>query len=356
MTQPFFTIGVPTYNRHDMLRETLNSILDQGFTDFEVIVGNDYTDEVLTGEMLGIADPRIRFVNYPHNLREVGNMNALLEMASGRYFTWLFDDDLYEPDFLRTAHDCLVKTDFPPALFPSFRMMKVQERFQPQKITCSTITELTGREFLRRYSANRPEIGSTCGMFDTSALRAKVGGVEELCSSAIGIYCEYLFLVKCALLGRIVYIDAPFYVYRRHADSWSETNLELETHLAAGRELIQRSGEVLRNPALVDDYSVNLQKICYIHIITFAYKAARVEFARSKFGVGTAYRAIARHWVEFLDTGKRYIDLGGTAGLLNSFSYFRTLLHCQYLIIRLLVHFHTMSRSQVITDTELQSK
>lgn len=341
---PFFTIGVPTYNRHDLLRETLNSVLSQGFTDFEIIVGNDYQAEVLTGAMLGISDPRIRFVNHPVNLREVGNMNALLEMATGRYFTWLFDDDLYEPDFLQTGHDCLVKTGFPPALFPSFRMMKVGEQFQPRKVSYGTMLELTGREFLHRYSDSRPEIGSTCGVFDTDSLRNKVGGVEELCASSIGIYCEYLFLVKCALLDRIVYIDAPFYVYRRHADSWSETNLELETHLVAGRELIRRSGKVLRDPTLMEDLSVNLQKICNIHIITFAYKAARIEFARSKFGVNTLYRAISRHWHEFLSTRKQYIDQGGDAGLLSSFSFFRTLLHCQYLILRLLIHFQTMNR------------
>lgn len=344
MAQPFFTIGVPTYNRHDLLRETLNSILSQGFTDFEVIVGNDYTEEVLTGEMLGISDPRIRVVNHPRNLREVGNMNALLEMATGRYFTWLFDDDLYEPDFLQTAHDCLVQAGLPPAFFSSFRMMKVGEKFQPRKVSSSTMLELDGREFLQRYSASRPEIASTYGLFDTVALRSIVGGLEELSASAIGLYSEFLFLLKCALLGRIIYIDAPFYVFRRHADSYSETNLDLENHLVAGRELILRSGEVLRHPTLVEDYAANLMKICKIHIITFAYKTARIEFARSKFAVGTVYRALSRHWKESLDTRKRYIDQGGAAGLPSSLSFLRTSLHCQYLIIRLLVHFHTMSR------------
>lgn len=294
--------------------------------------------------MLGIFDPRIRIVNYPGNLREVGNMNALLGMATGRYFTWLFDDDLYEPDFLQTAHDCLVRTGFPPALFPSFRMMKVSEKFHPRKVNYDTAIEFTGREFLHRYSATQPEIGSTCGLFDTDALKSVVGGVEELCTSAIGVYCEYLFLVRCALLGRIIYIDAPFYVYRRHADSWSETNLELETHLNAGRELIRRSGEVLRHPALVEDFSVNLRKICTIHIITFAYKAARIEFARSGFGVGTMYRAFSRHRNEYIDTRKRYIDQGGAVGLKSSLLFYRTLLHSQYLMLRLLLHFKAKSR------------
>jgi hypothetical protein len=223
-------------------------------------------------------------------------------------------------------------------------MLKVGEKFQPRKVKNTVAIELTGREVLSRYSAGRLEIGSTCGLFDTAALRNIVGGVEELCASAIGVYCEYLFLVKCALLGRIVYIDAPFYVYRRHDDSWSETNLELKTHLVAGRELIRRAGEVLHHPTLVEDYAANLMKICTIHIITFAYKAARIEFSRSGFGVATLYRALSRHWKEFKDTRQQYMDQGGAAGLLNSFTFFKTLLHCQYLIIRLVAHFHAMNR------------
>ena len=275
MPQPFFTIGITTYNRHDLLRETLQSVITQSYDNFEIIIGNDYQAEVLTTELLGIFDLRVRIVNYPHNLREVGNMNALLEMATGRYFTWLFDDDLYEPDFLQTSHDCLVKTGFPPALFPSFRMMKVHELFQPRKLAVGNIFEFTGREFLQWYSADRPQIASTFGLFDTEKIRGTVGNVESLSPSVIGLYSEFHYLVKCALLDRIVYIDAPYYVFRRHAESYSESNLDLENHLIAGRELIRRSGEVLRHPTLVEDFSVNLQKICLIHITTFAYKTAR---------------------------------------------------------------------------------
>jgi glycosyltransferase involved in cell wall biosynthesis len=342
--QPFFTIGVPTYNRHDLLRETLDSILAQGFTDFEVIVGNDYTAEVLTCGMLGITDPRIRIVNHPRNLREVGNMNALIEMASGRYVTLLFDDDLYEPDFLQTGHDYLVKTGFPPVLFPSSRTMKVAEKFQPRKLHVENSVEFTGREFLRWYSPDKPQVASTFGLFDTSTLKNIVGRYEDLSPSVIGNYNDEYFLFKCALFDRIIFIDAPFYVFRRHAGSFSETDLDLENHLIAGREFIQRTGKVLRHPSLVEDFAANLMMISKIHIIRFAYKVARIEFARSKFGVGTLYRTFSRHWNEFLDTRKRYLDQVGDTGFLISFSFFRTLLYCQYLIVRLMLHSHAMGR------------
>jgi glycosyltransferase involved in cell wall biosynthesis len=337
--QPFVTIGIPTFNRHDLLREALNSVLAQSFTDFEIIVGNDYTAEILTCDMIGISDSRVRIVNYPENLKEVGNMNALLELATGRYFTWLFDDDLYEPGFLKTAHNCLERTGFPPAFFSSFRMLKVAEKFLPHKLQCDTMIELTGREFLSWYSANRPQIGSTCGLFDTVALKNIVGGVEDLCGAVIGIYCEYLFLVKCALLGRIVYIDAPYYVFRRHADSASESNQDLENHLVAGQELVRRSGEVLRHPTLVDDYSANLMKICKIHIITFAYVSSRFEFARKKFGVGTIYRALSQHWKESSRTRQLYASQVGDTGFRSKLTFLKLNTFCCYLIVRLLAHF-----------------
>lgn len=322
-----------------MLKDALASVIAQSFTDFEIIVGNDYTDETLTCEILGIADPRIRIVNHPRNLREVGNMNALLGLASGRYFTWLFDDDLYEPDYLQTAYECLLKTSFPPAFFSSFRMLKPAEKYQPNILQQSAMIEFTGRDFLRWYSARRPQIGSTCGLFDTVALRNDVDAVEELCASAIGIYCEYLFLVKCALLGRIVYIDAPFYVYRRHADSASESNVDLENHLLAGQGLVRRCGEVLRHPALVDDYSANLMNFCIIHIITFAYVTSRFEYAQNQFGVGTIRRALSRHWKESLRTRTLYVDQGGDTGFRTRFAFLKVNIFCWYLIVRHLAHY-----------------
>jgi glycosyltransferase involved in cell wall biosynthesis len=322
-----------------MLKDALASVLTQSYTDFEVIVGNDYTAERLTCDMLGISDSRVRIVNHPENLKEVGNMNALLGLATGRYFTWLFDDDLYEPDFLQTAHDCLMKSGFPPALFSSFRMLKPAEKYHPEILQHNSMIEFTGRDFLRWYSARRPKIASTCGFFDAAALKKVVGGVEDLCGAAIGIYCEYLFLVRCALLGRIVYIDAPYYVFRRHADSASECNVDLENHLLAGQELVRRCGDVLRHPALAGDYSANLMKICTIHVITFVYLTSRFEFTQNKFEAGALYRALSRHLHESLRTRRLYIREGGDNGLRPRIEFFKVIVFCWYLLVRHFVHF-----------------
>ena len=335
--QPFLTIGITTYNRHDLLRDTLNSVLSQGFTDFNIIVGNDYQAEVLTCEMLEMSDPRIRIINYPRNLGEVGNMNALLEMASGRYFTWLFDDDLYEPNFLQTAYDCLTKTGYPPAFFSSFRKVAGNEQFRPQTPHYKTMTEFTGREFLRWFSPSRPQLYPTYGLFDTDILKCRLGGFDKLCNSAIGLYSEYLFLTKCALLEKMVYIDAPLYIYRDHDGSWSESNTDLWNYLEAGPELIRRSSEVLRDPILADHYAENLLKVCSIHLIEFAFKSGQhVKYlplhAQKEFGLKEISRIFSSYWSESSRTRELYITLQGDGGFRKWFTFLRRRLFCNYSI------------------------
>lgn len=331
--QPFVSIGVTTYNRHDLLRETLNSILAQTFSDFEVIVGNDYISEILTGEMLGVTDPRVRIVNHPRNLREVGNMNALLGMATGRYFTWLFDDDLYEPDFLQTAHDCLAETGYPPAFFSAFGKLQPGETFQPRAIPRRPVAEFSGREFLRWYSPSSPQLASILGLFDLAVLRTHVGELEELSPSAIGVYCEYLFLVRCALLERIIYVDMPLVIYRVHAGSWSESPFELATYIEAGKQLVRRCAEVLRHPALVADFNPNLLAICEQHLSTVAHKSARLEATKKKFGVGPFWRAMSRYAQESLVIRNLFRTQGGEENLRVKFVFAKTWLFACYTVV-----------------------
>ena len=308
---PFFSIGVTTYNRRDLLRQTLNSIQAQTFGDYEVIVGNDYQAEILSGELLGISDRRFRFVNHPRNLQEVGNMNALLAMAQGRYFTWLADDDLYEPDFLQTGHDLLVKNGFPPVFFSSFGAIWDTEEPSPASISPHSVSVLTGREFLDRYFAGRLKIISPYGLFDTGLLRSVVGGVEELCPAAVGLYGEYIFLMRCALFNKIIYSDAPLVIYRVHDGAWGCTNLELDKYCEAGAELVRRSSEVLRHPSLSGDLAKNLVALCDMHVYAYAAKLGKMQVVEGKVSPVGLFRAITRLFTETAGVRRSLIEAGG---------------------------------------------
>ena len=73
---PTVTIGIVTYNRPDLLREAVLSILNQTYGNFELLIGNDYIKTPVTFDTLGInPNPRVKILNYSSNLGEIDNMN-----------------------------------------------------------------------------------------------------------------------------------------------------------------------------------------------------------------------------------------------------------------------------------------
>ena len=280
---PFFSVGITTYNQPDLLKQALVSILDQTFSDVEVIVGNDNPREYLSPERFGLHDSRIRFINHPENLGERGNMNALLAMSHGRYFTWLADDDFYDPGFLKTLNTELTRFDFPPCAFTSYVMRDDSGAWTDKYDRFSgTSRLLTGSEFVREYFGGTIRAIGTCGMFDAEYIRT-IGGVEKLGNGPFALYSEYLLLMKTALLERVLYIDSPLVTYRVHENSWGCSNLELEEYKVAGRQLIKKCADIFEDPMVVKDYRRNLSDISRLHWSTFISKTL---FEASETGLG----------------------------------------------------------------------
>lgn len=105
LSAPFFTIGIPNYERPQYLREALQSILAQSFTDFEVIVSDDCSQADIASVISEFADPRLRWVRQKKNLGAVANFNYVIGQARGRYIVFHQNDDLLHQDFLLRAYE-----------------------------------------------------------------------------------------------------------------------------------------------------------------------------------------------------------------------------------------------------------
>jgi glycosyltransferase involved in cell wall biosynthesis len=98
MTQnkPLVSLGCPTYNRPDGLRQVLECLIDQTYSNLEIIVsdncshGSETTKVVLD---LMQKDSRIKYFRQPQNIGSFNNYKFLLERARGDYFAWVCDDD-----------------------------------------------------------------------------------------------------------------------------------------------------------------------------------------------------------------------------------------------------------------------
>ncbi|MFH0855112.1 MAG: glycosyltransferase family 2 protein [Candidatus Omnitrophota bacterium] len=264
MNNPLFSIGITTYNRKELLKQTLASVLSQTFPDFEVIVGNDFTGSPVSAGSLGISDPRVRFINNASNLGEAANMNSLLFLSRGRYFTWQFDDDLYDHNFLKLAHEALEFYNFPECVFTAYKSIGSGFKGFTGDLTAANRRLYRGKEFLKLYLKGKIKTMGCTGLYRCDLLK-KQGGVTKLASGPIALYSEYLLLLRSGMFENIAYLDAPLVFYRSHELSWGCSNAQAQEYKDAGLNLISESLVILANPLLKDDFEVNfvsLLKLC----------------------------------------------------------------------------------------------
>jgi glycosyltransferase involved in cell wall biosynthesis len=120
--RPTVSVVMPTYNRADLLRRSVGSVLDQGFEDLELLIVDDgSTDD--TGDVVrGIQkrDSRVRYMQLPEN-RGVGfARSAALRRTSGRYIGLIDSDDLWLPGKLSRQVEILEQQREIDILFGDF--------------------------------------------------------------------------------------------------------------------------------------------------------------------------------------------------------------------------------------------
>lgn len=109
------SVIVPTYRRNHSLSRTLHSLLDQTYTNIEIIVVDDNSDEKYCKKVneiiLNIKDFRVKYIRNSSNLGSALSRNHGIEVSSGIYVTFLDDDDEYTPDKIMSQIEFMVKND-----------------------------------------------------------------------------------------------------------------------------------------------------------------------------------------------------------------------------------------------------
>lgn len=101
MSEPLFSIVLPTYNRARMARTAIETVLYQTCGDWECFVVDDGSTDGTQAMLRAYAgDPRMRIVRAPANQGMNASRNRAIEQARGRYITFLDSDDLWLPERL----------------------------------------------------------------------------------------------------------------------------------------------------------------------------------------------------------------------------------------------------------------
>ena len=106
------TVITPTFKRHQYLKNAIDSVLAQTYTDFEMIIVDDNPpgseERAKTEDVIrGIKDSRVFYIQNEKNLEGEGSRNRAIDLAKGEYIAFLDDDDMYLPDRLRVQYEAM---------------------------------------------------------------------------------------------------------------------------------------------------------------------------------------------------------------------------------------------------------
>jgi glycosyltransferase involved in cell wall biosynthesis len=203
---PRVTIGIPTWNRAELLCQALDSVLAQTFEDFEVIVFDDGSTDDTAQRMAEYHDPRLTYVRNPQNLGHPRNVTQILQAGCAPYIGMLFDDDVMFPDHLERLVPLL---DAHPAAAVAHSAYEVwttdgeRSAVVLEDTDAGGVVEESAAQFLPRLVRRAPRVWVAAALMR----RDRVRDLDFRASDEPAT--DVMFWMRVALTGTVVYDPHP---------------------------------------------------------------------------------------------------------------------------------------------------
>ncbi len=116
--QPLFSIIIPTYNRAALLQKAIESVQEQIFKNWELIIIDDGSTDHTKELVKKINSTKIKYI-YQQNQRLSAARNTGVKHSQGKYICFLDDDDYYSKDHLFNFHNWLEENSYPSVILRS---------------------------------------------------------------------------------------------------------------------------------------------------------------------------------------------------------------------------------------------
>ena len=211
--QPLVSIGIPTYNRPETLKRTLEGITQQTYRNLEIIVSDNNSSssetEKIVREFMEV-DKRIKYFRQQHNIGMFYNFRFVFQASRGEYFSWAADDDDRSLDFIESCINTFNKEeDSQLILVNSFSELidPVLGKVLALDRGCTTLG-LSPYERYRRYIDSIFKEQAWIGDLIYGVI--KRSAVEKAFSSQPNILgWDHIFLANLALQGEFYTIPQP---------------------------------------------------------------------------------------------------------------------------------------------------
>jgi len=212
---PVVSVIIPTYNRAHFLGETIQSVLNQTYKDFEIVIVDDGSTDKTEELVKSFSDGRLRYIKLGKNTgSSAAPRNAGLKAASGKYIALLDSDDAWLPNKLKLEVEFL-------DTHPSVSMV------------CSNYTYFGSRGRPKKTGFEGVPLASGYGLkelFFHNPISASAVLIKKSCFEKVGDFDESLvqcgdvdMWLRIAAHFEIDYINTPLSKYRFH-----ERNMHLK--------------------------------------------------------------------------------------------------------------------------------
>ena len=155
MNTPFFSIIIPLYNRERTISRAIDSILNQTFQDFELIIVDDCsTDNSATKvREYQLQDSRIKYIKNEINQERCISRNKGIQSTTGRYICFLDSDDYHLPFHLETFYRKIQEENEPKAFLFTSAWNETEEGIRTERV-CPEIGSMDLYHYFLNYTVN----------------------------------------------------------------------------------------------------------------------------------------------------------------------------------------------------------
>jgi glycosyltransferase involved in cell wall biosynthesis len=291
------TVGVPTYNRANLLRETIESVLGQTYHQFRLIVSDNASTDDTSEVVASLSDPRLEYVRADENIGMTGNFNRLIALADTEFLMLLPDDDRLYPDYLRSVVEVLQRHPQVGLVQTGFDEIDLDSRVRKRAVGSAgshhSCTVEPGRAYLER-SMTSHTLCQSATTYRTRAIREARGLLpsEEP-------FADIPLFMRMARTWDVAYIDRPLVAFRVHEQT------ETARLAARGQDEHDARNRLLTYARIMFDRRMDfLDEAGLPNRETRRYRSlAGLRFLADRAGLGAPWRET---WTSFIQIVRLY--------------------------------------------------
>jgi glycosyltransferase involved in cell wall biosynthesis len=208
---PLVSIGLAVYNGERYIKDAIQSIVGQTFTNFELIISDNASTDGTQRICRNFAeqDERIHYSRNSRNLGAAANYNRVFALSTGKYFKWAAHDDICAPEYLEKCVEVLER--YPGVVLCYPRAKIIDDRGVPVKDSDDGLHLVAKRpscrlrEYFLHQQVSRPSFG---------VMRRAVLAKTPLIANYVG--SDLVLLARLALAGEIYEVPERLFLHRAH--------------------------------------------------------------------------------------------------------------------------------------------